>query len=330
MDKIDKMEEPTKTATQSAMQIETQSEQTTVQSMYGCYILVVDDRERYFATIADELNVPYKIERLDIGDFCLMVNGACRAVFERKTLADQAASLKDGRHENKTQMLELRAATGCDVYYIIEGNMHREVDINGVPFKAIKSSIMHIIVRDKIQVLWSLNERNTVSMLADLLKSYEEFYPPPPMSSPTNAGASMATITENIKDHRQLRAMWCSIQGINKATAEMFFKFRMIDVFTRDAPTLAKIGGLKYPSGRKLSSDLTSRLNNISSDDMISILASVRQITEVAAAEIIKVIKTPTDWKNCTAEQLSNIAGSPRRKLGKHGAHLFKLLYMTI
>ena len=71
--------------------------------------LFIDDRERaVFNHLEAELkDIFYEVKRLEIGDYAL-VDIECDkvlAVFERKTLEDYAASLKDGRHQNKISLL---------------------------------------------------------------------------------------------------------------------------------------------------------------------------------------------------------------------------------
>ncbi|NBQ44255.1 MAG: hypothetical protein EBU23_17800, partial [Mycobacteriaceae bacterium] len=78
-----------------------------------------------------------------------------RACIERKTLADFAASFKDGRHANLQKMRDLRARTGCQLYYIVEGPAFPSPGrrFARIPYASILAAITHMMVRDSIMVV---------------------------------------------------------------------------------------------------------------------------------------------------------------------------------
>lgn len=133
--------------------------------------LIIDDRERsLFSHFTHELaGINYKIQRINVGDFAIVdtETGQILAVFERKTHEDFAASIKDGRHANKNKMLALRESTGCRVIYICEGalNPNPAKRFGKISFAHIESAIIHLMIRDNIQVIYPSGTLETVRML---------------------------------------------------------------------------------------------------------------------------------------------------------------------
>lgn len=284
------------------------------------YMLYIDDREHGASDIIDGFNVPYVVKRIEIGDYCIMDNTSnnVRAVFERKTIQDQAASLKDGRHDNKTKLLELRAQISCDVYYIIENNKtyHDESIINGMTYKTVLNSIYSIIVRDKIHVLYTKNMGDTIHTLCELVKSYTKHFP----CTASNT-VSMTKITDAIRDQKIIRDMWCSINGINKQSYGLLKQYSFIDIFCKRV----NLSELLYPSGRRIPQSVLNEINNISKASMINIMSVVSGITPVIADALVNSIE---NWELCTENTLGEFKHNGRR-LGKYGRHLFALLSMS-
>lgn len=289
----------------------------------------IDDRERYASEFIDEHGVPYKIRRLEIGDFCIMdeFDENVRAIFERKTLADQAASIRDGRHDNKQKMMDMRTRLGCDVYYIIESDRVYCDDsmVNGIMYKIILNSISHLIVRDRIHVLYSRSPRDTIRLMCDMLSAYEKYKPVESAAKDVSGTPALKTITEDIKDAKTLRAMWCAIPGISSTLCDKFLKYRLVDVFARNTNALSSIDDIRYESGRKLPGHVLDEIRDISKPSMVRVMSVVRGITPETAAILCDAI---SDWSTCTPSQISIIKNNNNRKVGAFGIHMLKLLNM--
>jgi ERCC4-type nuclease len=245
-------------------------------------------------------------------------------VFERKTLADQAASIRDGRHDNKQKMMDLRAQLGCDVYYIIESDKvySDESMINGLPYKTIRASVMHLMVRDRIFVVNTRTPRDTVKLMCDMVAYYNKYKPAEAAPPESSGGRGVMALTEDIKDLKTLRAMWCAVPGISDTICDQFLKYRIIDVFAKNADALKNIDNIRYASGRKLPRTVYEELANVSRVTMVRIMAVVRGITPDAAAAICDAV---TDWNACTADQISSLKANGK-KTGVYGANLYRLI----
>ncbi len=85
---------------------------------------------------------------------------------ERKTIADVAASLKDGRwHEQKLRLV----ASGARIIYVIEGYAFDEAKpVCGINGKAIATMLWNAVMRDNIHIVHTKNVEQTACALAGL------------------------------------------------------------------------------------------------------------------------------------------------------------------
>lgn len=129
--------------------------------------VVLDNRER---ALFDLLRCPYELRNLDVGDCCFYV-GEDELVLavERKTLADLAASIKDGRYREQKQ--RLLGALGRDrVLYVIEGALPfgcdvEDVVVQGIPARTLQTCVFNMLVRDGIRVVRTANAKETAAFL---------------------------------------------------------------------------------------------------------------------------------------------------------------------
>lgn len=114
------------------------------------------------------VTVPYVCEQLDIGDIHIVSpDGATRLIMERKTLADLAASVKDGRYkEQKTRMLA--AVPAHHITYIIEGGNMNPSDGHGLSRSSFMGAFIHSMYRDGVHVVWTANVHQTAQWIADV------------------------------------------------------------------------------------------------------------------------------------------------------------------
>src|SRR3989304_6649173 len=113
------------------------------------YKLIIDDRERaIFPYLETELyDIKYKKTRINVGDYAICdENDNIIICIERKTLEDFASSIKDGRYENKNNMIELRKKNNCKLVLLLEGDAYPKPNklYGRIPYKIIESAIFHI------------------------------------------------------------------------------------------------------------------------------------------------------------------------------------------
>lgn len=109
--------------------------------------LIIDNRETAFI---EKLNILYpplthqieiEIARLDLGDMIIRSEGSDEdiIIFERKTIYDLAASIKDGRYNEQSFRLSESHVHNHNIIYLVEGDIERLYE-----YKAkIKKSVLY-------------------------------------------------------------------------------------------------------------------------------------------------------------------------------------------
>jgi len=123
--------------------------------------LTLDIRERDIIAHCTSKNIPFQTASLEVGDM-LLKSPTETLVFERKTLADLEASIKDGRYREQKQRLK-STFPFHRITYVIEGTLNS---------RASKSSISALIssrYRDGFQVLHTSGVADTVWHLSENL-----------------------------------------------------------------------------------------------------------------------------------------------------------------
>lgn len=134
--------------------------------------LIIDSREN---KILEQLEAnpqlfssyKYKKEYLDVGDFVLSDSNGHTLFFERKTWADLAGSLRDGRfREQRSRLLQLQEDSSTEinkVCYIIEG-LYRE------EYKSEKHAVTRLQFVYNVPVIFSQSLMNTIDILEGFLE----------------------------------------------------------------------------------------------------------------------------------------------------------------
>jgi ERCC4-type nuclease len=126
--------------------------------------LIIDTRET--GSVAKELDVlgtAYTIEPLHVGDFAIKDDDAFIAVWERKSCADLAASINDGRYaEQKGRLLALECRWKG---YLLEG-YYPEAGIR-FPTKGGKTSVVPRSTVDSVKLGLMLRDGFSLYELAD-------------------------------------------------------------------------------------------------------------------------------------------------------------------
>lgn len=114
-------------------------------------VLKVDNRERKIIKLLNGLNeqentkINFEIEKLDIGDFILELDGKEIIILERKSLNDIAASICDGRYREQSFRLANFPLHNHNIIYIIEGNIQSwKSRISRIKSDTIYSTILSI------------------------------------------------------------------------------------------------------------------------------------------------------------------------------------------
>lgn len=276
--------------------------------------LVIDTREGKILSHTNELNqIRWETKQMTTGDYALYNNDNLLAIFERKTLADYGASIKDGRANNKDKMLAMRAKTGCRVFYIIEGNKSPSPDTKfaRIPYRCIQASIDHLMMRDGIIVMQTLNTLDTAKRLVDFVKNTDTLLAKIGDSSflrcndaadgdadGTDTAAdgggdstfSVGDLTAIIKksDQDVVREMWACFKGITVETADSFIdKWTIADIVQKKVPR-ADLEAHKMPNRRLLSRNIVNALLTIGPTIETKLLTKIPQVSAKTANDLLR------------------------------------------
>lgn len=137
-------------------------------------LLIADDREKHVIPVLKALfNI--KVQRITIGDYVYAHGGKIICIVERKTLADLAASIKDGRMTNHQKLLDAKNKCGCRILYIIEGPAYPDLNrsFSRMKFKCLQGKLDSILFRHDIKIIWTRDVIHTARRLADLCNTFE-------------------------------------------------------------------------------------------------------------------------------------------------------------
>ena len=151
--------------------------------------IAVDMREReLLALLADDPRVVS--QPLDVGDIRITAPGDVCLVFERKTLADWAASRKDARYSEQKQRLLAATPSRRHVTYIIEGATATTCRGHGLSESIFLSMAIHTMYRDGLHVTYTADAADTarwIRAIADRVAKNPAYFAPPPEAAPDAA-----------------------------------------------------------------------------------------------------------------------------------------------
>ncbi|MEM3062127.1 MAG: ERCC4 domain-containing protein [Nitrososphaerota archaeon] len=305
--------------------------------------------------------IDYAVERLEVGDYVIKVQGKVKAIIERKTWSDLAASIKDGRMNNQEERLS-SLRTRCKVLYIIEGrNYNNNHIINGISFRNLNNKIRHNLLRG-IPFLRTYNILHTAYLLADLARDY--LLIKSPRSGLYNDLQNILIEYEEEKDselykkissildksiignqERELELeikkpkslndrdvvsrMWQAINGIGiEASIILMKNLTLREILCDDINDVKeKIKKLRFQSGKIFGSRADKIVNNARNENTwISILSSIPRISRTTAKIILKRFSLPDIASGkILLDDLAEVQ-KKRGRVGKMSSKIFEYL----
>ena len=157
----------------------------------------VDMRERGLCEELKKLNMEFVCERLDIGDIVFKKGYDILLVIERKTTADLAASICDGRNREQKARIIGSGIPRDRIMYLIEGTYS---SVSNLPQATLIGSVINTLLRDGIHVYRTMSVKETayfISLLCNKLnKDLSTFWPI--MSEPSAVESYCNTLTKPI------------------------------------------------------------------------------------------------------------------------------------
>lgn len=175
------------------------------------------------------------LKNLEIGDFEIVDEERNQLlIFERKSLEDLVASIKDGRYEEQSLRLSNLNLSKQNIYYIIEGNLEKFQKKNDESrMKMVYSAIYSLSNTKNFNVLNSNNENETseyiIRFYEKLKKNRENknFFKMADERSYINVIKSCKK--ENITKENINEIMLCQIPGISpNISKQILFRYKTI------------------------------------------------------------------------------------------------------
>lgn len=234
--------------------------------------LIADSRERAVIPFIDTefKEHAFTVKQVTTADYMICRSEATGAVvlaaIERKSHADFAASFKDGRHANIAKMVSLRVATGCILFYFVEGPAFPSPTTNvcGIPFGNILAAMTSMMVLDGIFVVQTENEAHTAKRLLDFVRAFDTA---PPLSQ-TQPSADIEpypvpdvlTARAEETDDEAAVLMWSRLTGISVTTAKIITRSFSVSELASQSVTVDRIRALKTETGRPISKEAVESL----------------------------------------------------------------------
>ena len=131
-------------------------------------MIIVDSREHEFIKYCTDYKIDISTENLEVGDIIIKTDTDL-LLFERKTVADLAASIKDGRfHEQKQRMKQYPFHR---ITYLIEGASFEKLskqNMHGIQSSSLLSAMISLSYRDGYHVLHTKSLLETIHLILEI------------------------------------------------------------------------------------------------------------------------------------------------------------------
>lgn len=296
--------------------------------------LIIDDREQkitpFFQQEPDSQDFEVEVKRIHIGDYAITdEEDNILFIFERKTWEDLASSIKDGRKNNVEKLLTLREETNCKILYLIEGKSRYPADRKfcRIPFKNLQAHLDHLIVRDNIHVIYSLNNEDTSNRLKEFITNYSSIKET--SSNSIQGGSEMLTKMIPKSDLSILYDIWRCIPNVTDKTTSLFLenKISLADLILAKVKE-TDISVLKYPNGSIIGKRAKKicKIQELDNTDnykhYVNILSSINGITKKTAALILVKYSFQSILNGeVTVDQLKSIKKTEKATVGQKAAN---------
>jgi ERCC4-type nuclease len=263
--------------------------------------LIIDDREKQLISTLTLKAVDFKKQRLQLGDIAVLNNDDNEiSIYERKTLADFAASMKDGRYLNIIKLANSRTIN-VKPFLIIEGKTTAK-SVGRVSVEVIEKEINSLTITYNLPIFRTNSANDTVKLIMQIMNKVDVITIDPVLNV--------------------LRKMWSTFSGLNVTNCDFFlYKFSVNDILCGkiDWKTLTN----QY--GKKLSKKCTASLTHITRDLEIRILSKIPQISKDTAKSILLDVPSLKALISYDVDAISMI-----QSIGKTKAEKIKFYFHTV
>jgi len=151
-----------------------------------------------------KINIEYK--SLDVGDMQICDNsGNILCIFERKTIADLLASIKDGRYKEQSVRLSSHDVNNHNIYYLVEGTISKSQNST-----LVYSTFCSLSYFKGYSLLRTNNMNETIKILIQFIKKIDKEH------KQGKEGYIQSNKTGNIGDKTEPNDDYCSNIKVKK------------------------------------------------------------------------------------------------------------------
>ena len=187
-------------------------------------LLKIDNREIKCKDILklDENSVDYS--NLVFGDFQIVIDNEVQMIFERKTLDDLLASIKDGRYKNQKNNI-LSSFDCSQYYYIIEGSFKYKSNPIQIKDKILTSAVINTQLRDKIGMFYTSGVIETCELIQCIYNRIKDSPSEYIFCKTKENNIETQIITKKVKSQSECwKEQLCQIPDISSKTADAIIK----------------------------------------------------------------------------------------------------------
>jgi ERCC4-type nuclease len=309
--------------------------------------IVVDDRERavspFFEDLSHSEHIQYSTKRLEVGDYAICYRNFIMIIIERKTWADLAASLRDGRKANIQKLIALRESTGCQIVYLIEGDpcIKQSKMVSRIPAKNLRAHIDHIAFRDGIHMIYAYDQQGSAERIFELARNYCSIKPSPFLDVDEIIGGDIDSSNQQLLTDKSINdAKTLSIQeqllqclpGVGSIVSNILAE-NDISLYTlyHETCSVEDVAILKYPTGGSIGLEKARKICAVkklfmsesekSKKIQIRILSTIPLISKATASTILENVTLASILDGTTSvEDLEKIHRSEKSMLGNKAA----------
>jgi ERCC4-type nuclease len=157
------------------------------------------------------------VKQLTLGDVSIEKDGVEIALVERKTVADLAASIKDGRYAEQSARLQECAVPNHNIIYLIEGSMRGNLPL---PRRTLLASLVSLNYGKGFSVVRTESLEQTAEFVQVLLDKLQKENGYATGGAPTTAPLPKKEKRDGITPENIDRLMLCQIPFVSAATAD--------------------------------------------------------------------------------------------------------------
>lgn len=223
--------------------------------------------------------IKWRTEQISVGDFVIRENELVKVIVERKTWADLASSIVDGRATSQLKkMTDFRDAHGCVLIYIIEGKKPASMRISP---EALTTKIRRIALLS-ISVIYTKNIQDTVDTIIKLTNDVAtQRVSVAKQETEVNSETAQNAQVQNAQLHsrnesteeEQLINMWKCLPGVGDHTAKILHNNMTIGELLRSKSpidTLCKINAICQGAGVKINDKTRNTLKYLMTTSTIA------------------------------------------------------------